>query len=184
MDRRQRSRRVRADHFRQLQLGPFYLTGADSGVNFPRMRFNNLLSYAYAANLNDGNWHILVGEYDGANISLYLDGAQVAFYNVGSSVPIQISQLFLSDFAQAAFWPGQIGYVALYSVAHSAAQISTNTAAIRSQMAARGVSIPALSQLLVYRRRFAHRSNDRRPRRAEVLLGRAVRDLAIPAGSQ
>ena len=74
----------------------------------------------------------------------------MAIYNVGSSAPIQISQLFLSDFAQAAFWPGQIGYVALYSVAHSATQVATNTAAIRSQMAARGVTIPALTQLLVF----------------------------------
>jgi lysophospholipase L1-like esterase len=127
-----------------------YLTGADSGVNFPRMRFGTFLSYAYAANLNDGNWHIFVGEYDGANISLYLDGAQVAIYNVGASAPVQISQLFLSDFAQAAFWPGQIGYVAIYSVAHSASAIASNTAAIRSQMAARGVTIPALSQFLAF----------------------------------
>jgi hypothetical protein len=94
----------------------FYLTGQDSGLPFPRLRFNNLLAYAYGANLNDGNWHIIVGEYDGANISLYLDGAQLAVYNVGSSNPIQFSQLFLSNFANAAFWPGQIGYAALYSV--------------------------------------------------------------------
>jgi lysophospholipase L1-like esterase len=128
----------------------FYLTGQDSGLPFPRLRFNNLLAYAYGANLNDGNWHIFAGEYDGANISLYLDGAQLAFYNVGSSNPIQFSQLFLSNFANAAFWPGQIGYAALYSVAHTQASIGTNTATIRNIMAQRGVAIPALTHLLVF----------------------------------
>jgi lysophospholipase L1-like esterase len=127
-----------------------YLTGADSGLAFPRLRFGSLLSYAYATNLNDGNWHILAAEYDGANISLYLDSNQVAIYNVGPSAPIQFSQLFLGDFASAAFWPGQIGYAALYSVPHSTAQVASNTAAIRSIMASRGITIPALSQFLAF----------------------------------
>jgi lysophospholipase L1-like esterase len=127
-----------------------YLTAADSGLLFPRMRFGSLLAYAYATNVNDGNWHILASEYDGSNISLYLDGNQVAIYNVGSSSPIQISQLFLSDFASVAFWPGQIGYAALYSVAHTGAQVASNTASIRSVMASRGVTIPAMSQFLAF----------------------------------
>jgi lysophospholipase L1-like esterase len=100
--------------------------------------------------LNDGNWHILAAEYDGNNISLYLDGNQVAIYSVGSSPPLQISQLFLSDFANAAFWPGQIGYAALYSVPHTPAQVAANTAAIRAAMASRGVAIPAMSQFLAF----------------------------------
>jgi lysophospholipase L1-like esterase len=127
-----------------------YLAAIDSGLLFPRMRFGSLLSYAYAINLNDGNWHILASEYDGANISLDLDGNQVAIYNVGSSSPIQLSQLFLGDFASAAFWPGQIGFAALYSVAHSPAQVASNTASIRSVMASRGVTIPAMSQFLAF----------------------------------
>jgi lysophospholipase L1-like esterase len=127
-----------------------YLVGADSGQLFPRMRFGSLLSFAYATNLNDGNWHILASEYDGANISLYLDGTQVALYNVGTSPPVQLSQLFLGNFANAAFWPGQIGFTALYSVAHSATQIASNTAAIRAAMASRGVTIPAMSQFLAF----------------------------------
>ena len=127
-----------------------YLAGQDSGVPFPRMRFGNRFQDAYGTNLNDGNWHILVGEFDGANISLYLDGAQVAFYNVGSASPVQFSQLYLSDFATAAFWPGQIGYAALYSVAHSPASIVANTETIRNIMSQRGVAIPALSNLLVF----------------------------------
>jgi lysophospholipase L1-like esterase len=127
-----------------------YLAGIDNGTPFPHFRFAGLFAFAYGINLNDGKWHIVAGEFDGANISLYLDGAQAAFYNVGTSNAIQVTQLFLSNFANAAFWPGQIGYAALYSVAHSAATITANTAAIRSIMAARGVTIPALSQLLVF----------------------------------
>jgi len=127
-----------------------YLAGIDSGLSFPRFRFGSLTAYAYATNLNDGNWHILAGQFDGANINLFLDGAEVAAYNVGSAPPIQIYQLFLSNFANAAYWPGQIGYAALYSVAHPAAQVATNSAVIRSIMASRGVSIPAMSQFLAF----------------------------------
>jgi lysophospholipase L1-like esterase len=114
------------------------------------MRFGSLLAYAYATDLNDGNWHILAGQFDGANINIFLDGAEVATYNVGTSPPIQVYQLFLSNFANSAFWPGQIGCAALYSVAHSSAQIAANTAAIRSIMASRGVTIPAMSQFLAF----------------------------------
>ena len=138
---------ILSDNYNSSHL---YLTGADSGALFPRLRFGSLLAYAYAANLNDGNWHILAGQFDGANINLFLDGAEVATYNVGSSSPIQIYQLFLGNFANAAFWPGQIGFASLYSVAHSAAQVTSNTAAIRSVMASRGVTIPAMSQFLAF----------------------------------
>jgi lysophospholipase L1-like esterase len=127
-----------------------YLAGQDSGVPFPRMRFGNLFQDAYGVNLNDGNWHILVGEFDGANIDLFLDGLQVATYNVGAASPVQFAQLFLGNFNNAAYWPGQMGYAALYSVAHSTAQVAANTTAIRSIMLSRGVAIPALSQLLVF----------------------------------
>jgi lysophospholipase L1-like esterase len=127
-----------------------YLAGIDSGVQFPRFRFGGLTAYAYAANLNDGNWHILAGQFDGTNINLFLDGAEVAAYNVGAAPPIQFYQLFLSNFANAAYWPGQIGYAALYSVAHTASQVAANMASIRSIMASRGVTIPAMSQFLAF----------------------------------
>jgi lysophospholipase L1-like esterase len=127
-----------------------YLAGQDSSVPFPRFRFGGLFQDAYGTNLNDGNWHILVGQFTGANINLFLDGLQVATYNVGAAPAVQIAQLFLGNFANAAYWPGQIGYAALYSVAHSTAQVAANTGAIQTIMAARGVAIPALSQLLVF----------------------------------
>jgi lysophospholipase L1-like esterase len=138
---------ILSDNYNSARL---YLTGADSGALFPRLRFGSLLAYAYAANLNDGNWHILAGQFDGANINLFLDGAEVATYNVGSSPPIQIYQLFLGNFANAAFWPGQIGFAALYSVAHSSAQVTSDTAAVRAIMASRGVTIPAMPQFLAF----------------------------------
>ena len=127
-----------------------YLAGIDAGVQFPRFRFGSLTAYAYATNLNDGNWHIVAGQFDGANINLFLDGAQVAAYNVGSAAPIQIFQLFLSNFANSAYWPGQIGYAALYSVAHPTSQVAANMATIRSIMASRGVTIPAMSKFLAF----------------------------------
>jgi lysophospholipase L1-like esterase len=127
-----------------------YLAGIDAGVSFPRFRFNSLTAYAYGTKINDGNWHILAAEYDGANIDLFLDGVEVATYNVGTAPPIQVYQLFLGNFSNAAYWPGQIGYAALYSVAHSTAQVASNSAAIRAVMASRGVTIPPMTQFLAF----------------------------------
>jgi len=127
-----------------------FLAGQESGTPFPRFRFGSLESYAYAINLNDGNWHIVAGQFDGANINIFLDGAEVVTYNVGASSPIQIYQLFMSNFNNSAYWPGLIGCAALYSVAHSPAQIAANTAAIQAIMSPRGVTIPALSKFLVF----------------------------------
>ena len=161
-----------------------YLTGADSGVLFPRMRFGSLLAYAYAANLNDGNWHILAGQFDGANINLFLDGAEVAGYNVGSSSPIQIYQLFLGNFANAAYWPGQIGFAALYSVAHSVAQVASNTTAIRSIMASRGVTIPAMPQFLAFEGDSITDPTTGVAAASKYLLRGAIRYQSLPARGQ
>jgi lysophospholipase L1-like esterase len=90
----------------------------------------------------------LAGEYDGNNISIYVDGVMVATYVEGSSLPLQFSQLFLSNMGGAGFWPGQIGFSAVYRVAHSQAQVLANTQAIQVLMGQRGVTITSLTKLL------------------------------------
>ena len=127
-----------------------FLAGAESAIPFPRFRFGNLMAYAYATNLNDGNWHVIAGQFTGTNINLFLDGAEVATYDVGTTSPIQIYQLFLSNFGNYAFWPGQIGFAALYSVAHSMTQVFSNTTAIRSIMASRGITVAPMPQFVAF----------------------------------
>jgi len=133
-----------------LTTNLFWLAGSANGTAVPGFRWRTYNAWAFSANVLDGNWHILAGEYDGNNISIYIDGAQVAIYSEGSALPLQFQQLFLSNMGGAGFWPGQIGYAAVYRVAHTPAQIVANTTAIRSVMAARGVSIPALTQYLAF----------------------------------
>jgi lysophospholipase L1-like esterase len=129
----------------------FWLAGQVNGTLFPSLRFGPSIGYAYAASVLDGNWHILAGEYDGSNnIYLYIDGYLAQTWAVGGLAPIQFNQLFISNFGGAGFWPGQIGYVAIYRVAHSQAQILGNTAAVQSIMATRGVAIPSLKKAMVF----------------------------------
>ena len=122
---------ILSDNYNNQNL---YLDGARQQRAVSAHAVRALFQEAYGLNLNDGNWHILVGEYDGANIYLFLDGLEVAAYNVGAHAPVQIAQLFLGNFGNAAFWPGQMGYVALYSVAHSTAQVAANTTAIQLRL--------------------------------------------------
>ena len=87
----------------------------------------------------DGNWHLVAGTYDGANIHLYVDGVEVgspkpasgigyaspitdpAFYVDG--YPPQASCLGASDF------PGQIDEVRVYSRALTATELQRLAAA-------------------------------------------------------
>ena len=130
----------------------FWLAGAVNGTTFPGLRFGtSSSSFAYGANVVDGNWHVLVGSYDGSNnITLYIDGYLAQTWAVGALAPIQFSQLFISNFGGAGFWPGQIGYVAVYRVAHTQAQIVANTTILDSIMATRGVTIPLLQKAMVF----------------------------------
>ena len=55
-------------------------TGADGGLIFYVSRnlgFNYVLSPDAGPGVWDGNWHFVVGTYDGASVRLYVDGKQV-----------------------------------------------------------------------------------------------------------
>ncbi len=87
-------------------------------------------------NINDGNWHQVATVYDGANISLYVDGTLDVSANQTGNIAIDSSLVCIGaqnvNGGQA--WPGQIDEVAVYNRGISAAevadlyQVATNTA--------------------------------------------------------
>jgi len=76
-------------------------------------------------NINDGNWHMLVGVYDGVNQFLYVDGVEQ-----GGSSPSEPSgneiDLWIGgapDYGTGRLFAGNIAQCALWSTALSAAQV-------------------------------------------------------------
>ena len=107
-------------------------------------------------NITDGSWHVMAQSSDGQNhLRIYMDGVMIATtYGAVTTPPIQIPSLALSDFVSAgtdsSFWPGQIGYASLYSVEHTTAQISANTAILQSIMQSRGIMTNSIQGLVAF----------------------------------
>ena len=47
-------------------------------VNYPYLIHNTDYKYKYVNYWSDGNWHFVTGVYDGTNLSIYIDGANVS----------------------------------------------------------------------------------------------------------
>lgn len=125
------------------------LAGNDENSSGPNFAFGGTHVGINAGSLKDGATHTLVGTYDGATMKLYLDGNLVN--SVAATIgPKQITQLFFSNFNDAAFFPGTISYAAIYSIAHSAGTVASNLAILSKMMSARGVTVNSISKFLVW----------------------------------
>lgn len=92
--------------------------------------------------VNDGNPHVLAETYDGATLTAYIDGVNVAS-TTAAVAPVTLNGIGLGNVANAYEYNGKIGYGSLYSTAHSGATVQSNTALLRARMAQLGVTIPA-----------------------------------------
>jgi hypothetical protein len=108
-------------------------TGANSGLEF-YVSQNGGMTYSISpdsgANIWDGNWHFVVGTYDGHNVRLYVDGKQVgngtpATGPIGYGLPTG-KDLFLGhyDGCQGFDFEGSIDEPTVWNQALSASQIS------------------------------------------------------------
>lgn len=104
---------------------------------------------AYNSYLDDGNWHIVAAVSDGTKLTYYVDGSIVQQANGVSSATV-LTGLMLGNLNAAANWAGSMGVVAVYPAGHSASQVASCTAAVRSVMAGRSVSIPTASRYLAF----------------------------------
>jgi chitodextrinase len=83
------------------------------------------------SSVDDGNYHFVTGVYDGANVRVYVDGAQQATLAVGartltaSTVALQIASCVGGPNCEASgeMWQGQIDDVRVYSRALTSAEI-------------------------------------------------------------
>jgi hypothetical protein len=82
------------------------------------------------ASVNDGNWHHVVGTYDGGNVALYFDNALVGTAPMTGAIKYDLSShndLYIGSYKSEACtlgYTGQIDEVRLYREALSASQIS------------------------------------------------------------
>ena len=77
--------------------------------------------------INDGNWHHVVGVWDGSNLILYVDGSQVATTAANSTgLNTTASQGFNVGSRGNLFFDGSIDEVAYYSTALSATRIGVH----------------------------------------------------------
>ena len=77
-------------------------------------------------NVNDGNWHHAVGVYDGANLSLYIDGTLDASVASTGTITTNALNVYIGENAGATGrqFNGLIDDVRVYNTALSASQIS------------------------------------------------------------
>lgn len=110
----------------------------------PSFAFGGLTHNLHARDVfpADGNYHVFCGTYDGTTMRLYWDGSQVA--TLTASITTQSVHRFFTGFFEGlatTYFPGSIALTDLYSVAHTTAQVRTNTNAIFQVVGRRGISI-------------------------------------------
>ncbi len=98
--------------------------------------------------LEDNQWHIVVATYDGATLRIMVDGNEVV-QKAQVIAATSFTNIQLAGWITH-YWPGYIGYAAIYNLGHTPEQAASNTAIISSLMASRGVSIPATPKYLTF----------------------------------
>ena len=98
---------------------------------------NYSTTYIVGSNIIIGSWYNIVGQYDGANWIIYLNGTLVSstLQNQGplaSSAPVSIGAAYISS-GYERFFNGSIGTVQIYNRALSAAEVSQNFNALRGR---------------------------------------------------
>ncbi|MGA2326211.1 MAG: LamG-like jellyroll fold domain-containing protein [Bryobacteraceae bacterium] len=118
----------------------------NDGTMWPRYVVRAASAEAYGVNLNDGAWHVLAATHDGSLMRIYLDGVEVASKSVGAASATLTGLLIGGHTGGSAppstwlSWPGEIGYVLPYGVAHTAAEVSRTTRFLEGEGRRRGIA--------------------------------------------
>ena len=88
-----------------------------------------------------GHWHVFGMTCDGSRLRLYVDGNEVADAAYTGSGSGAIGRLLVGDINGVGPMGGTMGYAALYSTGHTAAQARQMSAYIAATVAARGVTV-------------------------------------------
>lgn len=128
--------------------GKWTLAHNDSSRRYPGFAFNGALARAPGVSLNDKNWHLLAGTYDGTTARVFFDDLQVTEL-VSTKAAITLNQINFGNFVGAYFWPGDIAYSSVYSSAHSSNQVKQSFASLRRVLNPRGALLNRVQRLLV-----------------------------------
>lgn len=97
----------------------------------------------------DGSWHVMAARYDGTTVRFYLDGVLTRVHTLTSTFAAAYLRFF-SLYTQGFGATGTHGYAAWFDAAHTPAVIIENTAYIRAQIAARGETFTAPSNIVMF----------------------------------
>jgi len=106
---------------------------ACTGVTVPGTNWSNILG---AVDVNDGQWHHIVGTYDGSQICLYVDGKlDVSSNSIGGSIKINDQPVYIGENSEAPqrFWNGLIDDVRVYSYGLSADEVAAISESVLQQ---------------------------------------------------
>lgn len=114
--------------------------------------FTGHIVNAKNARIDDGDYHVFVGTYDGTNIKLYIDGVQCE--QKAHTIASQTMHRFMlgcfegNNSDATNYFPGTVGMLALYTDAHTSAQVRQNTTAMRGDMACRAIQMPVPTKFI------------------------------------
>jgi hypothetical protein len=92
----------------------------------------------------DGGWHHIAIDYDGADMSVYLDGAHILAKTFGLTPNSATQPSLFGTFYDISSIPftGILGYITVYNRTLSAEERSQQETALAAIMAARGITLP------------------------------------------
>lgn len=97
----------------------------------------------------DSKWHTMAATRIGSAVTLYLDDVVVATATNADAKTIELLQWGYNAFGQPDTIPATVGYMALYNVGHSKAQVRNQRNTFAAIMTTRGESMPVLSPFFV-----------------------------------
>lgn len=132
----------------------FSLSALES--SYPQFTFNGTGSSNGTGNtvtataIRDGNWHLVIGVYDGVNVRLKMDDLELASY-AAAIAPTYASELRLSTLNNSNYtFPGQIAYASIYQVGHNETQIAAQRAAITAYCATKGITLTTVPKFVLF----------------------------------
>jgi len=117
-------------------------------VPAPYAKFSTAVVSDFMASIVSGAVKTAVLTYDGAVLSMYVDGIRYKTVNV-TGLSVTITELFLSIGNNYAFWPGDIYYFSLCDVAHSQPSVLLNLSSISNILKSREIDTLRAYALMV-----------------------------------
>jgi hypothetical protein len=134
----------------KIQLKWGSAKNADAADIKPSILFNATSVNAALMPLGDGVHHLVSATYDGATLKLYLAKTEMA--SVACTGSVDIVQILVGSLALIGqpFFIGEISYIGLYSVGHTATEVATQRDALAAIMDGRGAVLGGAANFVAF----------------------------------